>query len=762
MKRFLAGLLVAVLLAGIMSAAVAESTKTATVKGGWLRMRASASFSAETIASYNTGTRLTVLGSYGDWYKVQAPDGLVGYMYGSYLTVSGGSSSSSGSGAASGATATVTSANGKSVNLREGPGTDYEVIGTYSVGATATILSAGGTWHYIRIGKQTGYMMASFLRISGSSSSGAGQTPVTYTAYVTSSNGKGVNLRQSDSTSSLSLGLYPVGTQVTVTGYGTTWCTVAIGSTAGYMMTRYLTTTKPSTPTTPTTPSSYAAYVTSSNGKGVNLRETMSTASRSLGLFPVGTEVTVTSYGSTWCQVTAAGVEGYMMTRYLTTTRPATPSVPSTPSTPSTPVSYSAYVTSSNGKGVNLREAMSTTSRSLGLYPVGTLVTVTGSSGNWSAVTVGGDAGYMMTRYLTTTKPSVPSTPSTPSGGGATVYGVALSNYTPTVGSVLSATVSPSGATVSYQWLDESGTVLSTSATYTVPAQMAGKKLRLMVTGYGTYGGSASTSFTMAVQSTTTRTVTGVTLSNTSPRIGDTIVASAAPDGVSATYAWYRNNGTLVSTNQSYTVQAGDAGYSLYCVAVGTGTTSGSAASSYTNTVPAVAESVYRITGVNISNMNPKVGDTLTASALPAEATAIYAWYRDDGTQAATSQSYTVQAGDAGHKLYCVAVGTGATTGSGASSYTGAVTAASVALTGTVTLPAAALVGTELRPTLSLNSTAVSYQWYQNGVLVGTGSSLVLNSTMAGADIRLVVQAAAGSGYTGEVGSNYCYVQSGT
>lgn len=369
MKRLLAWITVVLLLSVMLPWNVAQAAgQTATVKGGWLRMRASASFSAETVASYYTGTQLTVLGTSGAWYKVQAPDGQIGYMYGTYLTISG---ASSGTSSASGTTAYVTSSNGKSVRLREGPGLDYEVIGSYSVGTKATIISRGTYWHQIKIGVQTGYMMADYLKVSSSgtdngSSNGNGTfTATNYTAYVTSSNGKGVNLRQQNSTTSRSLGLYPVGTQLTVTGYGSTWCAVSIGSVSGYMMTRYLTTTKPSTtPSTPSTPSSYTAYVTSSNGKDVNLRETSSTSSRSLGLYPVGTQLTVTSYGSTW-----------------------------------------------------------------------------------SAVTIGNTSGYMMSRYLTTTKPSVPT--------GATVYGVALSNYTPAVGTVLTATVSPSGATVSYQWQDE-------------------------------------------------------------------------------------------------------------------------------------------------------------------------------------------------------------------------------------------------------------------------------------------------------------------
>ena len=72
-------------------AAQAAST-TATVKGGWLRLRAQPSFDAVTITSYYSGTVVTVLGTSGKWYQVTTPDGRSGYMYGDYLTVNTGSS----------------------------------------------------------------------------------------------------------------------------------------------------------------------------------------------------------------------------------------------------------------------------------------------------------------------------------------------------------------------------------------------------------------------------------------------------------------------------------------------------------------------------------------------------------------------------------------------------------------------------------------------------------------------------------------------
>lgn len=93
--------------------AAQAASQTGTVKGGWLRLRATASMTAETLASYPTGTTVTILSSSGNWYKVRTADNLVGYMLATYLTVSSGSTATTPSGTTDGSAAYVTSKNGK-------------------------------------------------------------------------------------------------------------------------------------------------------------------------------------------------------------------------------------------------------------------------------------------------------------------------------------------------------------------------------------------------------------------------------------------------------------------------------------------------------------------------------------------------------------------------------------------------------------------------------------------------------------------------
>ena len=70
------------------------------------------------------------------------------------------------------------------------------------------------------------------------------------------------------------------------------------------------------------------------------------------------------------------------------------------------------------GGRLNLRESASLTAKVLGQYPSGTLVQITESGDEWCKVTVGGQTGYMMTKYLSRASQELTATVKTNSGIG--------------------------------------------------------------------------------------------------------------------------------------------------------------------------------------------------------------------------------------------------------------------------------------------------------------------------------------------------------
>ena len=132
--------------------------------GNGLNVRSGPGSNYEKVASLANGTKVTVLeDAGGGWYKISYDNGKTGYVSSSYITVtSSGSTSSSGSASSSGSS-NGTSSSGVSIsgstpakvvgaanglNVRSGPGSNYEKIASIENGNTVTILANAGNGFY--------------------------------------------------------------------------------------------------------------------------------------------------------------------------------------------------------------------------------------------------------------------------------------------------------------------------------------------------------------------------------------------------------------------------------------------------------------------------------------------------------------------------------------------------------------------------------------------------------------------------------------
>ena len=659
MKRLTAIILTLALLLTLTAipAASADSYATATVKGGWLRLRDGASIVAETISAYFTGTTVTILGSKNGWYHVLTPDGKTGYMHADYLTVTG---AITGGQLEENTAATVVSGNGKPVRLRSGPSVNYPIIASYAVGTKLTILSTGGTWSKVRVGSRTGYMMNEFIKPStvgstGNSGSNSGTTAGSYTAYVVSQNGKTVVLRSGPSKQYEALASYKVGQKVTVKSYGSTWCQVNINGLDGYMMTQFLSTVKPENSGGSV---SYTAYVTSQNGKGVRMRAGAGKIFPTIATYAVGTQATVLEYGESWCKIRIGANTGYMMTEFLTTKAPDMVMSASINTTLAkagdtltvtvSPDNATVVVTWINDKGVTLGYGSSYTVQSsdagrkirasvLGSgFTSGTAVT------SWATV----QGSYASQMYQ--------------------LKSVTINDTTPTVGQTLTATLSPSGATATIAWYRDNGVFVGSGSTYTVRAADAGCQLYVKAEGTGDTTGEATSQRTSTVTAGAAQNIVlqSVAISDVTPSVGDTLTAVVTPSNASASFVWQSSAGHVLGYGDSYTVKADDAGSAIYVYANGTGNTNGSVVSSLTAKVQSTVTTTLRIEGVTLSNLAPVAGQVVYVSLNPANASAAFTWYRDDDKVLSYNSYYTPTAEDVGHCIYVWAEGTNGTFGS--------------------------------------------------------------------------------------------------
>ncbi len=319
--------------------------------------------------------------------------------------------------------------NYNTVNLRAGASKSAEVLAEIDPGTKVTVWEYGSTWSYIYVDGtgQTGYMMSEYLsRSSEVVTIGPWPAPTfepapteapfsNYDVWVTSENGKKVNLRSGAGTGFGVLAQLEPGTKVTVVLQpNKTWSRVYYNGTYGYMMSKFLTTTQPSGASG--TVGTHTAWIYYVDGTKVNVRNGMGTGYGVVLQLEAGSKVTVLedTANANWSHIQFGTRKGYVQSKYLTDSDPGTISGqdPADPAvTPGSIFPFTGYAVSDNGKPVNVRRGAGTGYALAGSVPYGAQFTVTGATGRWYNITYGSLKGYIMQQFVTSTAPGAVVTP---------------------------------------------------------------------------------------------------------------------------------------------------------------------------------------------------------------------------------------------------------------------------------------------------------------------------------------------------------------
>ena len=314
---------------------------------------------------------------------------------------------------------------GSDVNFRSGPGTNYNVIDCLAKGTTVTVSDrSNASWYAVSYNGRDGFVSSNYLSISEETDPDIIIIGGEDSGYI---NAMYVRLRSGPSTSSSILGEYNTGTSLTILGTSGEWTSVSINGKEGYVFSSYVSkgtvAEAPSTPEpTPTpapaetpqptpepvpTPEPAPAPATEEkgyiNGDYVRFRTGPSTSDSIINTYNKGKELTITGTSGDWTAVTIDGKSGYVYSQYVTTTDPNAGGN-STPAPAET--SKDGYI---KGNNVRFRSGASTSSSILGEYNYGTALKITGISGDWTAVTINGQAGYVYSQYVAEGTISVPS-----------------------------------------------------------------------------------------------------------------------------------------------------------------------------------------------------------------------------------------------------------------------------------------------------------------------------------------------------------------
>ena len=155
-------------------------------------------------------------------------------------------------------------------------------------------------------------------------------------------------------------------------------------------------------------------YVDTANKKSLNMRSDCTMGDNIIANIPYRAEVTVFEFlaGDAWARVEYNGRTGFVMSRYLSGTRPASGGSSGGGSSSSTtisykgftPTNYTAAVRPSNPSGyVNMRWAPSKSTSVHEVYYAGETLQVIADNGTWCQVydTSRNICGFMMKQFLT-------------------------------------------------------------------------------------------------------------------------------------------------------------------------------------------------------------------------------------------------------------------------------------------------------------------------------------------------------------------------
>lgn len=425
--------------------------------GNKLHLRQGAGKNYASLGLYPVGTPFYVTARIGVWAFGSTPDGKLGYMMLKYLTAADPAATPTPAitnvppAPTESTVMYIKTGNSGKLHLRQEATTNSASLGLYQNDTQVLVTNRGGAWAFVTVDGKTGYMMLKYLTalVPGTTPTPAPtMSPPAISEntvmYVKTGNTGKLNLRNDTSASSTSLGKYENGTTVTVLARVGDWAFVNVDGKAGYMMLKYLTTLAPGTtpaPTpTPTASENTVMFVRTDDGNKLHLRESDTKASKSLGFYPVGTQVTVINRKGAWAQVKVDGKYGWMMLRYLytnatpaptatpapatatptpgatatpapatatptpaaTATPTPTPAPTATPIPTATPRPNSATVYHKRGSFVNLRSSMSSTSTGnvIAKVPSGTIVQVLEWGATYTKVVYGSQTGYIITSYL--------------------------------------------------------------------------------------------------------------------------------------------------------------------------------------------------------------------------------------------------------------------------------------------------------------------------------------------------------------------------
>lgn len=397
-------------------------------------LRATASTTAVTLLTIPQGVQVAVESSDGTWSRVTVA-GQSGYVLTSCLDFQSVGVEMTPQPTPSGAQEAIVNSTASTLNLRQGPGTAYDVLAEIPRGTVILVLSRGEEWCAVQWGTLSGYVMTKYLsfdvptatptatptptptptvtptatmtpNVTPTPTPIASQAPETveeelpmdaYTAWVAVENAP-IYLQPSSNGEPAAYARQ--GTEVLVQGQTNGWCRVLIDGQTGYIAADMLSCDQPSA-------GNGQKYV-ATRSDSLALRNAPESGASIVLWLPHGALVTVLGQTGDWAHVRYGGQEGYCAAQYLSDQASGPAIVDDTPILDVTledaPGWYGVIRENDAQKEV-LRKWCTLEAPEVAEVPIGMTVEVLQKGTIWCYVRYEGKEGYCLTAHLTLSAP---------------------------------------------------------------------------------------------------------------------------------------------------------------------------------------------------------------------------------------------------------------------------------------------------------------------------------------------------------------------
>lgn len=221
-----------------------------------LRVRSGASTSSSILGYLNNNTEVNIVGSEGEWYKIQYNSGY-GYVSKEYITTNLNSTNNTGNSGSSevevNKTGYVYNVSSGGLRVRKEPSTSSTVLGTLYSGNSVNIVGETGSWYKIKYNSSYAYVHKDYItetKPSSGSSSNTGNSSSTTDSNNSSQTMNAVGIvtnvssnlrvRKQPSSDAVVLGYLLNNESVNITGKEGNWYKINFKGSVGYVSADYI------------------------------------------------------------------------------------------------------------------------------------------------------------------------------------------------------------------------------------------------------------------------------------------------------------------------------------------------------------------------------------------------------------------------------------------------------------------------------------------------------------------------------------------